>query len=256
MTAESLREKYVIAGIGHTSFGDLGGRSTLSMNVEACRNALADANVERDVVDAVFVKYPTSNFQSMYGQKVAERLGLHPRIGGVWDQAGASPASMIAFATMAIDAGQCEVASGYVCRQSSKCQSSRLRACAGSVWTIWLVRGCRGLRHDRSSSYARIRYDGGAVGRGRHGLPRTRQPQSKRPTSKTDDVARPPRVTVGGRAASPQRLLPHLRRRRSGGRDVSRSRRRTRCVGSRSNIGIWSGPDLLGSRSATLSGRY
>ncbi|MGC2486057.1 MAG: thiolase family protein [Acidimicrobiales bacterium] len=110
MTTESLREKYVIAGIGHTKYGDLGGRSTLSMNVEACRGALVDANVEKYAVDALFVKYPTSNFQSMYGQKVAERLGLHPRVGGVWDQAGASPSSMIAFAAMAIDAGQCEVA--------------------------------------------------------------------------------------------------------------------------------------------------
>ncbi|MGC2174494.1 MAG: thiolase family protein [Acidimicrobiales bacterium] len=110
MTAESLREKYVVAGIGHTKFGDLGGRSTLSMNVEACRAALSDASVEKDAVDAVFVKYPTSSFQSMYGQKVAERLGLHPKIGGVWDQAGASPSSMIAFAAMAIHAGQCEIA--------------------------------------------------------------------------------------------------------------------------------------------------
>lgn len=110
MTAEGLREKYVVAGIGNTRFGDLDGRSTLSMNVEACRDALSDASVEKELVDAVFVKYPTSNFQSMYGQKVAERLGLQPRIGGVWDQAGASPSSMIAFAVMAIDAGQCEIA--------------------------------------------------------------------------------------------------------------------------------------------------
>lgn len=80
------------------------------MNVEACRAALSDASVDKDAVDAVFVKYPTSKFQSMYGQKVAERLGLRPKIGGVWDQAGASPSSMIAFAAMAIEAGQCEIA--------------------------------------------------------------------------------------------------------------------------------------------------
>ena len=108
--AEQLRGKYVIAGVGHTAYGDLGGRSTLSMNVEACRAALADAAVDKDAVDAVLVKAPTSKFEMMYGQKVAERLGLHPNVGGVLDQAGASPISLIAYATMAIEAGQCEVA--------------------------------------------------------------------------------------------------------------------------------------------------
>lgn len=108
--AEHLRGKYVIAGIGHTAFGDLGGRSTLSLNVEACRAALADAAIDKGAVDAVLVKAPTSKFEMMYGQKVAERLGLHPNVGGVLDQAGASPVSLIAYATMAIESGQSEVA--------------------------------------------------------------------------------------------------------------------------------------------------
>ena len=33
-----MRSKYVIAGIGHTKFGRLPGRGTVSINVEACRN--------------------------------------------------------------------------------------------------------------------------------------------------------------------------------------------------------------------------
>lgn len=105
-----MRGNIVIAGIGHTAFGKLPGRSTISMNVEACRKALADARVDKSAVDAVFVKYPSSRFEGKYGQKVAEALGLQPRIGGVWDQAGASNISMISFAAMAIEAGQCEVA--------------------------------------------------------------------------------------------------------------------------------------------------
>ena len=44
-----MRGKYVIAGIGHTQFGRLPGRGTVSMNVEACRNALADAGIEKSV---------------------------------------------------------------------------------------------------------------------------------------------------------------------------------------------------------------
>lgn len=100
----------VIAGIGHTEFGKLPGRSTVSMNAEACRKALSDAGVEKDRVDALFVKYPTSSFSSMYGQSLAEALGLQPRIGGVWDQGGAANISMISFAALAIEAGQCSVA--------------------------------------------------------------------------------------------------------------------------------------------------
>lgn len=105
-----MRGKYVIAGIGHTAFGGLPGRSTVSLNVEAVRNALADAGIEKDLVDAVLVKYPTSSFESMYGQKVAEALGLTPRVNFVLDQAGASNISMIGYAAMAIEHGQCEVA--------------------------------------------------------------------------------------------------------------------------------------------------
>jgi acetyl-CoA acetyltransferase len=105
-----LRGKAVIAGIGHTAHGKLPGRTPLSMTVEAVAKALADARVEKDAVDAVFVKYPTSGFQGMFGQSIAEALGLQPRIGGVWDQGGASNISMISFAAMAIEAGQCEVA--------------------------------------------------------------------------------------------------------------------------------------------------
>lgn len=104
------RGAYVIAGIGATPYGKLPGRGTISMNVEACREAIADAGIDRSLVDAVFVKYPTSRFEPMYGQRLAEALGLMPRVGGVWDQGGAANISQIAFACMCIDAGQAEVA--------------------------------------------------------------------------------------------------------------------------------------------------
>lgn len=105
-----MRGDVVVAGIGQTEFGKLPGRSTISMNVEASRHALNDAGVQKDLVDAVLVKYPTSQFESMYGQKVAEALGIQPAIGGVWDQGGAANVSMIGFAAMAIAAGQIDVA--------------------------------------------------------------------------------------------------------------------------------------------------
>ena len=113
----------VIAGIGHTAFGKLAGRSTLSLNVEAIRKALADAGVAKSQVDGLFVKCPTSKFEMMYGQKLAETLGIVPRIGGVWDQGGASNLSMIGYASMAIEAGQCDVA--VVCLADNPATGSR-----------------------------------------------------------------------------------------------------------------------------------
>ena len=100
----------VIAGIGHTSFGSHPDRLPLSLIVEATRNALIDATIEKDRIDAVLVKYPTSKPEVMFGQRIAEALGLQPRIGGVWDQGGAANISLISYAAMAIEAGQCEVA--------------------------------------------------------------------------------------------------------------------------------------------------
>lgn len=105
-----LSGRHVIAGIGHTVYGKLAGSDTVSLNVQACRNALADAGVDKSLVDAVFVKVPTSAHQFMYGQKVAEALGITPRIGGAWDQGGAANITLLSFAIMAIEAGQCDVA--------------------------------------------------------------------------------------------------------------------------------------------------
>lgn len=106
----TLSGRSVIAGIGHTAFGKLPGRDVVSLNVEACRNALADAGIEKSAVDAVFVKAPTSAHQFMIGQKVAEALGVTPRLGGAWDQGGAANITLLSFAVMAIEAGQCDVA--------------------------------------------------------------------------------------------------------------------------------------------------
>jgi acetyl-CoA acetyltransferase len=108
--ASNLSGKCVIAGIGATKFGGLPGRSTISLNIEAIRKALLDAGIEKDSVDALWVKCPTSKFEFMYGQKVAEAAGIQPKIGGVWDQGGASNIMMMSYAVMAIEAGQCDIA--------------------------------------------------------------------------------------------------------------------------------------------------
>jgi acetyl-CoA acetyltransferase len=105
------RPSCVLAGVGMTPAGTLQGRTTISLNVEACRRALADARIEKEEVDAVYVKFPTSRLEFMYATKVAEALGLdEPTIAGCWDQGGAANVSMISQAVLAIEAGQIEVA--------------------------------------------------------------------------------------------------------------------------------------------------
>jgi acetyl-CoA acetyltransferase len=118
-----LRGRTVIAGIGHTAWGKLEGRSSLSLNLEACRRALEDAGIEKAAVDAVLVKTPSSVREFMYGQQLAEALGLQPRLGGAWDQGGAANVTLISMAAMAIEAGQCEVA--LVCYADTPRSGSR-----------------------------------------------------------------------------------------------------------------------------------
>ncbi len=105
-----MRGNVVIVGVGQTAFGKVPGRTTVSLNIEACRNALIDAGIEKDAVDALLVKPPTSNPEFMYGSTLAEAMGLQPRVGGSWDQGGAANISLISFAAMAIEHGQCEIA--------------------------------------------------------------------------------------------------------------------------------------------------
>jgi acetyl-CoA acetyltransferase len=118
-----LRGQYVIAGIGHTAYGKLDALDTVSLNVQACANALADAGIEKDRVDGVLVKVPTSAHQFMYGQRLAEALGISPRIGGAWDQGGAANITLISFAIMAIEAQQCDIA--LVCYADNPRSGSR-----------------------------------------------------------------------------------------------------------------------------------
>jgi acetyl-CoA acetyltransferase len=106
----SLRGRYVIAGVGHTDYGKLG-LDTVTLNTMACSLALKDAGISKDRVDALLLKMPTSaSKEILYGQKVAEAMGIQPRWGGAWDQGGAANVTLIDMAMMAIETGQCEIA--------------------------------------------------------------------------------------------------------------------------------------------------
>lgn len=105
-----MRGKAVIAGVGHTSYGKHEGRDRVSLIVEACRNALADAGIAKSQVDGVLVKMANAEPSILYGQKVAEALGLQPKVGCSLDQGGAANIALISYAAMAIDAGLMDIA--------------------------------------------------------------------------------------------------------------------------------------------------
>lgn len=105
-----MRGKAVIAGVGHTTYGKHPGRDRIDLIVEAARNAISDAGIEKTMLDGVLVKMANSAPSILYGQKVAEALGLRPKVGGSLDQGGAANIALISYAAMAIEAGLMEMA--------------------------------------------------------------------------------------------------------------------------------------------------
>lgn len=103
-----LRGKTAITGVGHTTWGKHPGRDRLSLMAEAAAIAIADAGLEKDRIDAVLVKMANSAPSILWGQKVAETLGLRPTIGLSLDQGGAACTSLATYAALAIDAGMIE----------------------------------------------------------------------------------------------------------------------------------------------------
>lgn len=106
----SLRDKYCIVGAGNTRYGKLPGSNPIALSVEAIKNAIEDCGIDKQNIDAVLTKYPTSQFQPIFSTHVAQALGITPKVTATIDQAGASNIGMITYAMMCIEAGLCNVA--------------------------------------------------------------------------------------------------------------------------------------------------
>jgi acetyl-CoA acetyltransferase len=105
-----MRGRAVIVGVGETRWGKHPGRGRVDLITEAAAAAILDAGIDKGMIDGVLVKMANSEPSFLYGQKVAEALGLRPRMGASLDQGGAAPAALVGYAAMAIDAGQMEIA--------------------------------------------------------------------------------------------------------------------------------------------------
>lgn len=101
-----LRDKYAIAGIGYTDFTANSGTTVLNLALQACRNAVLDAGMDRDDVDGVV----SFNFgDSVPSIAVATGLGLPGARYAVEFSSGGNAANLIVqTAAAAIEAGLAE----------------------------------------------------------------------------------------------------------------------------------------------------
>lgn len=101
-----LRDKYAIAGIGYTDFTSNSDTTVLNLALQACRNALLDAGMDRDEVDGVV----SFNFgDSVPSIAVATGLGLPAARYAVEFLSGGNAANLIVqTAAAAIEAGLAE----------------------------------------------------------------------------------------------------------------------------------------------------
>src|SRR5689334_14826724 len=106
----AIRDKYCIAGVGNTRYGKLPGSTAESLTIEAIRNAIEDCGIDKNEIDAVLTKAPTSNFQMLFSARISQDLGLVPAVTATLDAAGASTAALIQYAAMCIEEGLCKVA--------------------------------------------------------------------------------------------------------------------------------------------------
>ncbi len=101
----SFKDKYAIVGAATTRFGKLPGSTAEGITVEAAKLAIEDSGIDKDEIDCVLAKYPRTGFVSLYAHRIAQHLGIMPTIAAEIDNAGATNATLVQYAMMAIDAG-------------------------------------------------------------------------------------------------------------------------------------------------------
>ncbi len=105
-----LKDKYAIAGAATTRFGRLPGSTAVGLTVEAAKLAIEDSGIDKSEIDCVLAKYPRTGFVSLYAHQIAQHLGIMPAIAAEIDNAGATNATLVQYAMMAIDAGMIKTA--------------------------------------------------------------------------------------------------------------------------------------------------
>ena len=105
--ANELRGKSPIVGTGHAGFGEAHGLTAYDVMAQSALAALDDAGLKLSAVDGLFC---TMMEDSMPALMAAEYLGIQPRFIDGTMLGGSSFVNYLTSATMALDAGLCDVA--------------------------------------------------------------------------------------------------------------------------------------------------
>lgn len=103
----NLRGKSAIVGTGHAGFGEAHGFTAYDVMAQSAQAALKDAGLKLSDVDGLFC---TMMEDSMPALMAAEYLGIQPRFLDGTMTGGSSFVNYLTSATMALEAGLCDVA--------------------------------------------------------------------------------------------------------------------------------------------------
>ncbi len=108
-----MSSRAVIAGVGHTAFGKLEGRSAWDLETEAAALAVADAGLQPSDVDGLLTDPgPTQGILdgiTPHFLRLGAQLGLDPDYTGSEILGGAGSVAIVERAALAVEAGLCEV---------------------------------------------------------------------------------------------------------------------------------------------------
>jgi acetyl-CoA acetyltransferase len=108
-----VSSRAVIAGVGHTAFGKLEGRSAWDLETEAAALAVADAGLQPSDVDGLLTDPgPTQGILdgiTPHFLRLGAQLGLDPDYTGSEILGGAGSVAIVERAALAVEAGLCEV---------------------------------------------------------------------------------------------------------------------------------------------------
>ncbi len=126
-----------VIGIGHGRFGRRSDATVQELAFEAFRAALADAGIDREVIDASVVgAVPEYHKQRSVAGVVQEYLGLNPKPTWLTEVACASGSAAIRTAWMAIRSGLHRVVAVIGCQKMTELNTAEILALMGRVGEV------------------------------------------------------------------------------------------------------------------------
>ena len=136
--SNNLRGKSAIVGVGHAGFGEAHGQTAYDIMAQSSLAALKDAGLKLSDVDGLFC---TMMEDSMPVLMAAEYLGITPRYIDGTMMGGSSFVNYLTSATLALEAGLCDVA--------LICYGSNQRTASGKLVTASKLPPYEGLYNPR-----------------------------------------------------------------------------------------------------------